>query len=134
MLLNLLSPLILALSTVVAPQDTGEAPVTEPVGKPVQAAEDTRPGWLVPVDGLGVGMYIPEEERLVYLVELDVAVVGKINVGSFVITSKVDDYRAGLPRLGAKDSGPKKRKGHIKGEASGRYLNYTLGHSIDARI
>jgi len=134
MLLNLLTPVVLALSTLVVSQDKVDTAVAEAPAKEAQVIEDTRPGWLVPVDGLGVGMYIPQDERLVYLVELDMAVVGKINVGSFVISSKVDDYRSGLPRLGGKESGPKKRKGHIQGKASGRYLNYTLGHSIDARI
>lgn len=134
MLLNLITPILLSLSTLVAPQQALEAPVVEAPAKEIQEPKDPRPGWLVPVDGLGVGMYIPEDERLVYLVQLDMAVVGKINVGSFVITSKVDDYREGLPRLGSKGGTPKKRKGHIQGQAEGRYLNYTLGHSIDARI
>ncbi len=134
MLLNLITPVLLTLSALAAPQQAVETPVAEPSVKEVQVPEDPRSGLLVPVDGLGVGMYIPEDERLVYMVQLDMAVVGKINVGSFVITSKVEDYRAGLPRLGSKASKPKKRKGHIQGKAAGRYLNYTLGHSIDARI
>ncbi|MCA9001890.1 MAG: DUF3108 domain-containing protein [Planctomycetes bacterium] len=130
MILNFVAPFLLAF----AAQAVGEAPVENPEPATSAQEEDARSGWMVPIEGLEVGMYIPENERLVYLVELDVAVVGKINVGSFVITSQVDDYRAGLPKLGGKSEEPRKRKGHIRGEAAGRYLNYTLGHSIDARI
>ncbi|MFT5197747.1 MAG: hypothetical protein ACI87O_000389 [Planctomycetota bacterium] len=134
MFLNFLAPVLLALTSLAAHQETVETPAAQAPVEVAKATQDSRTGWLVPVDGLDVGMYIPKDERLVYLVELDMAVVGKINVGSFVITSKVEDYRAGLPQLGSKSPAPKKRKGHIQGEASGRYLNYTLGHSIDARI
>jgi len=89
----------------------------------------------VPTHLEGLDLVIPAQERLVFYVELDVAVLGKIRVGSLVITSNVEEYRAGLPRRGERaEDQPFSQRGFIQAKAAGGYMGYNVEHEINARI
>ena len=90
---------------------------------------------VVPSEHHKVAIRIPEKERLAFVVQLNMAVIGRMQVGSFVMNSRTEAYRSGLPKPGESPSKePKKRKGFISAQARGGYMGYTLKHSIDARI
>lgn len=80
-----------------------------------------------------LGFDVPLDEELDFVVLLDMAVVGETSVGSFRLSAGVEEHRAGLAASEpGKSSG--KRIGWIRGQAGGTALNYTLDHTIEARI
>lgn len=100
------------------------------------SGKNAGPGDLVvPSEHHKIAIRIPEKERLAFVVQLNMAVIGRMQVGSFVMNSRTEAYRSGLPKPGESPSKePKKRKGFISAQARGGYMGYTLRHSIDARI
>ena len=110
-----------------APTSASEAETTSP--------QDSSGDLIVPSEHHKIAIRIPKKERLAFVVQLNMAIIGRMQVGSFVMTSRTEAYRSGLPKPGETPSqAPKKRKGFIRAQARGGYMGYTLKHSIDARI
>ena len=79
-------------------------------------------------------LVIPEAEELVYQVEIDVGLLGDLDVGRVTLTTGQEPYRAGLPVPGEKVAAdPKLRVGWIRSEARGSYLGYELNHELESR-
>lgn len=118
-------------------EDGSEEGLEEESTGAVEAPSEAAPqgDLVVPSSLEGLSLRIPEKERLAFVVELNMAVIGRMQVGSFVITARTEAYRSGLPTPGqAASKEPQKRKGFIRAQARGGYMGYTLQHSIDARI
>jgi len=78
---------------------------------------------------------IPRDEELVFGVEIDVGILGDLDVGTVTLRSGVEPYRAGLPPSTAASAKPEPPRsvGFIQGRARGSYLGYELRHEMDVR-
>lgn len=77
---------------------------------------------------------VPVSERLVYDVVLDIALIGRTRVGTLLLSSGVEPFRAGLPKPGQVIEASSKRAGWVRANAKGGYLGYSLEHVIEARL
>ena len=131
MLVQLLAPLLL-LNPCFQGEEV-EQTATEQTS-PAQATTVENGDLHIPNAAAGLDLVIPQKERLAFYVQVDLAIVGKIRAGSFVITSRVEPFRTGLPRPGEKADPDAKKQGYIQAKAAGGAAGYKLDHLIDARI
>jgi hypothetical protein len=114
-------PLML-LATTGAQESASPEPNTEPVPLVVPRGEGLDP------------LVIPGHEELEYDVEIDVGVLGDLQVGKVTLSTGQEPYRAGLPAPGEKlDPGPPPLVGWIRSQARGAYLGYELKHELESR-
>jgi hypothetical protein len=77
---------------------------------------------------------IPRLEELEYVVEIDVGILGDLEVGHVTLTSGVEPYHPGLPPSGSTPKpGPPQFVGWIRSVAHGSYLGYELQHELEVR-
>jgi hypothetical protein len=110
------------LATTGAQESASPEPNTEPVPLVVPRGEGLDP------------LVIPGHEELEYDVEIDVGVLGDLQVGKVTLSTGQEPYRAGLPAPGEKlDPGPPPLVGWIRSQARGAYLGYELKHELESR-
>jgi len=103
---------------------------------PQPAAEDD----LAPPPGVGLvvargdsePLFVPAGEVLDFAITLDLG-ISDSHVGRFQLSAGVEPYIAGLPLPGQELAGDAK-VGWFRGVASGHYLGFDLGHTIETRI
>ncbi len=112
------------------------APASSPLGPAsLPFVEDDGNSRFVIGRGEGLdGIEIPRDEQLDFIVEIDVGILGDLNVGQVTLSSGVEPYHSGLPPSGSSPA-PEAPKsvGWIKSFARGSHLGYELHHELDVR-
>ncbi|MFT7680351.1 MAG: hypothetical protein ACI8QC_004357 [Planctomycetota bacterium] len=103
-----------------------------------QASDDTiaakNPDLVVARGKDRLPLVIPANEKLIYDIVLDVALIGRTRVGSLVLSSGVEAFREGLPRAGQPVEASTRRAGWTRAVAKGGYLGYSMEHTIESRL
>jgi len=120
--------LLLSLTAGFLSQGPQEGTVTEASAK--KAAQLPEESLIVDRGEGHVPLRIPGAEELKFRVLVDLG-IGDINVGSVVLSTGIEPYRAGLPMPGTK-AGNEEQSGWLRSKAKGGHLGYELDHELKA--
>lgn len=132
--LSIVPLILLALSTL-AGETTARERAASGTQAPVRPDPPAEEGPLVVSRGAGWDpLVIPRNEELDYDVEIDVGLLGDLQVGRVTLSTGQEPYLAGLPAPGGTiETEPTRRVGWIRSQARGAYLGYELRHELETR-